>query len=56
MVWKHENIAHRGEKKLGSAVLWLLAFPWEVSPNFPYIALEQKLYNIIKSIVKFCFE
>ena len=34
MVWKHENTAHRKEtkkqekeKKQGSAVLWLLAFP-----------------------------
>ena len=38
---KHENTARRKNKtkKLGSAVLWLLVFPGESSPNFPCIAL-----------------
>ena len=36
---------HTGKKKKkkikswGSAVLWLLALPWQSSPNFPCIAL-----------------
>ena len=34
---KHENTAHR--KKLKSAILWLLAFPRESSPNFLCTAL-----------------
>ena len=33
---------HCTQKKLGSAVLWLLAFPEESSPNFAYIVLGEK--------------
>ena len=42
LVWKHENTAHRRKKKKRwvSAVLWLLAFPRESSPNFPCIAWD----------------
>ena len=48
MVWKHENTAYRGKNsKLGSAVLWLLAFPGESSQNFfPCISLGQEHYLI----------
>ena len=45
MVSKHENIVHRKEretKKLGSADLWLFAFPGESSPNFLCTALGQE--------------
>ena len=37
---------HTGNKtkKLGSAVLWLLAFLVDSSPNFPCIALGQESY------------
>ena len=35
------------KKKLGSAVLWLLAFPGpESNPNSPSIALRQEIYII----------
>ena len=41
---KRKKTAHRKKhthKNLGSAVLWLLDFPGESSPNFPCIALGQ---------------
>ena len=41
------------KKKLGSVVLWLLAFPGESSPNFQCIALGQKKI-IIKSNLLIC--
>ena len=34
----------RDRNMLGSAVLWLLAFPEESSPNFQCIALEQESF------------
>ena len=41
MVWKHENTAHgRIKTELGSAVLWLLAFPEESIPNVPCIGIN----------------
>ena len=46
VVWKHENTAHRTGKKLGSTLLWLLAFPGESSSTFPCIALGQDSYLI----------
>ena len=37
---------HTGKKRrLGSAVLWLLAFPGESSPNFPCRARERENTN-----------
>ena len=45
---KHENTAHtkKEEKRMGSAILWLLAFPEESSLNFPCTILGQENYLI----------
>ena len=45
----HENTAQKGEKPLCSAVVWLLAFPGESSPNVACIAINgiRKLSNLI---------
>ena len=40
---KQENTGHRGKTHLGSAILWLLTFPGESSPNFPCIALGYRI-------------
>ena len=32
---KHKNTAHIEKTQLGSAVRWLLTFPWEKQPEFP---------------------
>ena len=50
-LWKHENTAHRRRKKKGSAVLWLLAFPGESSPNFLCVALGQESYLIESNLI-----
>ena len=54
--WKNENPAHRKkkQKKLGSAVLWLLAFVRESSPNSPCVALGQESYPIQSSPIGSC--
>ena len=55
MVSKHENTAYKkrgvgggggggGGRELGSAVLWLLAFPGEGSRNFQCISLGQERF------------
>ena len=49
--WIRETRKHctqeKNTPKLGSAVLWLLAFPGESSQNFPCIALGQENYRTI---------
>ena len=47
--WKH--CTQEKEKKLGSAILWLLAFPMENSLNFPCIALGQESYVLLCNVI-----
>ena len=37
--------------KMSSAILWLLAFPGESSPNFPCMALGQENYLILSYVL-----
>ena len=43
---RQKNTAHRENKKMGSAVLWLLAFPGGAR-IFPCIALGLESYHLI---------
>ena len=56
--WKHYT--QKEKKKLGNAILWLLTFSGESSPNFPCIVLGQESYLIFNVILWnlwfFCFE
>ena len=46
-----KHCMQEGKKKLGSAVLWLLAFPDGSSPNVPCIALGQDSYVIQSNLI-----